>query len=215
MQTIEAIKTFEKLYTEKKYEDALEFLKKNKIFEDNIQTFNLGLINFNLQNYSRSKLLLEKVKTLGFESEVTNDLIKKSDFSLGIAQAQRPETIKDHIISNTEAINVDVLLISSLIATLIVLIKIQKIYGIFLRISTLMIFLIPLSWSIVYKLNYKTYVSLEDKEIHSGPSQMFDDTFPLPEGIKYTISKTYKDWGYITYPDKYSGWIKIDNEERI
>ena len=42
-----------------------------------------------------------------------------------------------------------------------------------------------------------------------------EDSFELPAGVEYTISKHYKNWGYILYPAKYNGWLQLDEKERI
>jgi len=215
METIEALQTFKNYYKNENYQEALDFLGKNNIFSTDIQLYNLGLLNFKTQNYSKAKLLLEKAKSNGFDSPEVNKLLADSNSSLGIVEAQRSDTFKDNLIHNTQRVNVDLLMVSSLIAILILVINLKRISALFLRITLLIVFILPLAWSVVYKLSYQSYIALEDRQVRAGPSEMFDDSFIMPSGIKYTVSKNYKSWGYITYPDKYSGWVILKSKEQI
>lgn len=215
METIAALETFKNYYKNENYQEALDFLRKNNIFSNDIQLYNLGLLNFKTQNYSQAKLLLERAKNNGFDSPEVSKLLADSNSSLGIVEAQSANTLKDSLIYNTQRVNVDLLMVSSLIAVLILVINLKRISALFLRIALLIIFILPLAWSVVYKLSYNSYIALEDRQVRAGPSRMFDDSFVMPTGIKYIISKKYKNWGYITYPDKYSGWVILDTKEKI
>ncbi len=216
MKTTDVVKTFKNLFESNELDKAKEYLiDYQDAFEENVYSYNRGVIEFNLANFPESKLYLEKAIKSGLDSKAVKDLISQVDQNLGIKRAQESITITDHLIEKTELISIDITLIMSAALLLGGLISLKKIYGVSLKIMTLLLTTIPFAWSLYYMNYYSTFIATEDREMREGPSKIFEDTFNMPEGIKYIISKRYKNWGYVTYPSKYSGWLKIRSKEKI
>lgn len=216
MKTTQLLNSFKKSYETENFLEAKNLLLSNKeLFESNVFFFNLGIVEFRLENYAYSKLLLNRAQVNGLESEQSKEILKTINTNLSITRAQDPVTIKDHLISTTHFVGVDIIIIISSLLILVTLIKLKEIYGLTLKLLAIVFVSLPLVWSLNFKLRFEDFVSLTNKEVREGPSNIFTDSFNLPEGIKYTISKRYKDWVFITYPNKYSGWIKFSYEEKI
>lgn len=216
MKTTEVLKTFQSKFEENKLEEAKEYLiKYENVFEKNVYSYNRGIIDFNLANYTVAKLYLERAIKSGLDSKEANKLLKDINQNLSITRAQESVTIKDHIIETTELISTDVSLILSASLLLVGIFSLKRIYGLSLKIMTTVLTALPLLWVVFYITNYKVFVALDERELREGPSKIFEDTFNMPSGIKYIISKRYNNWAYVTYPDKYSGWLILRSKEQI
>jgi len=216
MKTTEVLKTFKNIFEESKFEEAKEYLiKYEDAFEKNVFSYNRGVVDFNLSNFSYAKLHLERAVKNGFDSKEARKLLTDIDQNLSITRAQEAVTIQDNLIEKTEFLSIDIALIFSLVLLVGGTLSLKKIYGTSLKIACLFVTAIPLVWTLYYMTNFTSYIALEERELREGPSKLFEDTFTMPAGIKYVISKRYKNWGYVTYPEKYSGWLKLKLKEQI
>lgn len=216
MKTMDALANFQQQFEKEQYQDALNTLNQNRTSLDaSIYNYNVGLINFKLDNFSTTKLHIERAKKQGFDSAESRLLLNRCNESLGLTNVSKPDTIFDNMIFYTNSIGENTLIIISFFFLTLLILNLKKVYGFVPKLLCVLFLFIPLVFGLLSKFYFLDYVALGKRDIYPGPSKMFSDIFEMPDGMLYRISKKYKSWGFVIYPDKYRGWIIINNGEKI
>lgn len=204
MRPMESLK---KLLDSNSLDQAEQFLHNSSTIDPVIRDYNLAYISYKKNDLVESLYLLEKSKFSGLLSEEVDQAIISVKKDLGIYSVEKESfNIVDDIYLNTATINFDLFLslVGILLFSFIFFSFKQKLKtSLFMLASTIVLGVFT------YNINtLKTYINEAETIVYEGPSGIFDEKQIIPIGTKVILTKKFKQWSYIKYPEIYSGWVK-------
>ncbi len=176
-------------------------------FEPGVFHYNLGTVLFKEGEFSASRYHLEKALSKGFyNSDIEHNLFAVKA-KLNTEILEKPVSSEGMIVQHLANTSIDIVFFVALTTTLI-LFFFKKHFHQFLLALLLLLSFLPFLSKIYIENSLIKAVSLTKIDIKEGPSDIFEKSSELPEGIRVIMSKQKGEWFYIRYPSQFSGWVK-------
>ncbi len=205
-------KSLENFYLNRSFEDASKLLLKHKDSYSKGQFhFNFGTLQLKLNNLPAAKFHLNKAISNGNYNSKTINNLKYVNSKLNLSDINNSTNFYDnsihYLLQTPTSLYLSITL--GLILLSMILLK-KKIVGTLVFISIFLVALIPYTFSKTYLKKIHVAISLENANLHEGPSKIYSKVSSIPAGTKIIINKTHNSWVYILRPLPFNGWIKRD-----
>lgn len=210
---INIINEFKGLFLDKKYDESLTFLQKNRdVFDISVYEYNLGIV-YHLKNENvQARIHLEKAQSFGYISNDLDNALREVKAALQVTALEENVSQSDKVDTIIYNLPIELFYSISLLLGIIFILKFKNLKNIFIKIIFISFILLPPFFYYTAIENKETYIAKEDHNVFRGPSKMFEHTQLVPKGMKiYTERNDVEGWKYIVHPDSHQGWI-IDNE---
>lgn len=206
--TIEdVLKTIQTLHNQKDYEGALRVLKDHRNdLSPGLWHYNMGTLYAEMQNFPQARFHLLMAEGNGYS---TKELFQNKEIvetKLDIPRIEKSLTFKDQVIKGSLFASEGILTSLALVCILAGIIALWKKAGmkIFAAFVMMAAFILGVNYWIK---SWDKFITLEQVPIHEGPSAIFKTTEGVPPGVMI-IAKRKGEWMHITYPGRFSGWIR-------
>ena len=203
----------ESLYTRGDFEAARKLLiERQDKFPEGLFHYNLGTLYAREGNLALGRYHLEKALAKNFANKMLFNNLGTVKEELNVLELGRSENLSERVIDGSLSFPPGfwLSLTLSLLLTLIVLVKKRMLRGIVLLGISLLLALLPFSYSQLYLHRMRYAVVLQDTEIHEGPSHIYSSTGIVRGGSKIVVGKSNNNRYFIAYPRILSGWIHRD-----
>lgn len=211
--TTDVLKSLETLYTQSKYQEAIDLLLKNKgSFEPGVFHYNLGSLYLKQKDLAVARFHLEKAYHSGFQTqEVTNNLkVVESGLNLSTLE-DSGNTLTDGFYQVIFAPNAYVVTYLLFFALFLVWVKkVKNLSWIWLS-SLAILFLLPAAMKIWWNKDLNMAITLKGTQSKEGPSGIFENNHDLPAGVKLIVTKPKEGWYFIQHPSHLSGWVRHED----
>ncbi len=206
----DSLKKLEQSFVEKNFEQARDTLLniKSKIPEG-LFHYNLGSIQAAEGKYPAARYNFEIAKKKDFTHPALYKNIKTVEARLSVKTESY--TFKESFMTGFLSLNAGVYLSAGLVLSILIVFIINKlkVKSILLTICICLFLQVPfLSKVIYFDKEYLDAINLKDIEVYQGPSKIYDVIDTLPAGRKFIVSKGNDGWFFITYPNRFSGWVE-------
>jgi hypothetical protein len=210
----EISKSLETLYLDGKFEEAVDFILKNKPALSDIDFhYNLGVIYTKLGEFGPGRYHFELAMKKGYVgSDLLNNLnVIKSQVQ--VADISSSNEIYDQVLNAFSSIPIGY----SFSITLVLLITILILFRVKLmesKITLVACSILAFAPILTHfsMIKGKTFaVSMKQMEVFEGPSAIYDVKQTIPGGSKFITGKSDGGWFYIDYPVELSGWVKKED----
>jgi hypothetical protein len=204
------LKTFENLYKEKQYSQALEYLKNHQSeFPLSIYHHNLSAVFFQLKEFPLSRYHLIKAESYGLTDGLVFQNKSLINRELDLERLERPINISDYVYKfsmNFENGGFATLSLGIILIGTLVLFRLRNLKS-GLIVSLLAI--VPLIFQL-WTSSLDRYISKNEVKLFDGPSGIFETDKLLPMGV-LLIVKEHEDWLEVVYPSRFEGWVNHKN----
>ena len=210
----EISKSLETLYLDGKFEEAVDFILKNKpVLSDIDFHYNLGVVYTKLGDFGPGRYHFELAMKKGYiGSDLLNNLnVIKSHIQ--VADISSSDQLFDQVLNAFSSIPVGY----SLSITLVLITTILILYRVKLMESKLtmglcaFLALTPVVTHLSMVSGKSFAVSMKELKIYEGPSAIYDVKQTIPGGSKFITGRTDGGWFYIDYPVEIAGWVKKED----
>lgn len=216
LSTNSVLKSLESHYQQGKFLEAIELLEKNKsIFDPALYHFNLGTTYAKSEQYSLSRLHLEKALSLGADPIKTNTNINFVIQKLGLELVESKLSPVDKFLHSSQAYQFNMYATISLVFIIIYLVFYKKMKNHIWRAFFLMLCLMPLALRFFFLQDRIRGIVIETSQLKEGPSEVFNNISEVPKGLKIIINQSRDGWSFISSPQDYIGWIKDEEFKKI
>lgn len=209
----ELLKSLKTLYTEKKWDQGVELLLKEKDqFSNDVFHFYLGSFYAKKEALALSRYHFEVAKEKNYSSSEVNNNIELVKNNLGVSMIETPKGSEEILVNFLSQRSNDVLLSFFLICILLSVYLFKKFKNLYIPLLVILISVVPLGLKMKYAKNLSPAIVLSEAGVHEGPSDVFEKSTTMPLGLKLYISKVReKVWYFIEYPQSFKGWVKADH----
>ncbi len=203
--------SIKELYLENDFAAASKALKQQQNeFDSGWYFYNLGTIELKAGNLPQARFYLEKSLKEGFHlAEAKHNLkVAKQKF----ITEERPQEFFPLLYQQILSIPSPALLTGILLMTLALAVM-RLLKKLLMKVFLCSLVLLgSLFLGHFFLVNsYEQAVILQKGEILEGPSQIFAVSHEAPLGLKVWLKKQKNEWRLITYPEKYAGWVHIND----
>lgn len=207
------LKTLEKFYVDKKFDEGIDFLLDHKS-DLKTSTFHyyFGSFEMKIGNLALGKYHLKLAVKNGFVQEDVFHNLNVAEQSLQLQKSESSLSIQDQALFTSLNVHTEWYILFALALSLVVLVAYWRewlskkrwvVLGILIACAPL---LVKLSWLD----SHRFAVALKEAEVREGPSKLYEISGKLPAGLTLIIGRVYNGQVYIKSPSEYEGWVSKD-----
>jgi tetratricopeptide (TPR) repeat protein len=205
--------SFEKLYLEKDYKGAVDYLLKNKqLFNSGIFHYNLGTTYAKLGELSTARYHFEKSIQEGYVNSSSLNNLNYIKIKLGVDDITTSTALADQTMNIVTSLPIQVysLMTLSLLLFAVILLKLNQLQSKIKMISVFAIVPIPVVFYSLYVFHLHPAIAFKEIPLLEGPSKIFPEKGKVKAGSKIIVSD-YKDgWYFVKNPESLVGWVSKD-----
>jgi len=195
---------FNELLEKKNYDLVIEHLEKLNTPKE-LMFFHKAFISYDQGDLVGARILLEKAKLNGFYSPEVKQALEVVKRDLQINYIESDQSFIDKFVVESKSV-------SDLFYPTVSLFFLLLMIGLWAKkFKILSLLMLSISILSISFYGYLTFISLniskDENIVRTGPSRIFEEAQKIPAGLRFVITKKYKDWSYVDFPKDYRGWI--------
>jgi tetratricopeptide (TPR) repeat protein len=205
--------SFEKLYLEKDYKGAVDYLLKNKqLFNSGIFHYNLGTSYAKLGELSTARYHFEKSIQEGYVNSSSLNNLNYIKIKLGVDDISSSTALPDQAINIATSLPVSAYSLMTLCLLLfaVVMLKFNKLQNKFKMICVFSSTLIPIALYSLYVTHLHPAIAFKDIPLQEGPSKIFVEKGKVRAGSKIIVGDFKDGWYFVKNPESLVGWVSKD-----